>query len=119
MALEDLFREAAAKGLTHFTLYPVQSEDRKSTYWAARATPSTGHSYVQAADADPVRATELVLEALPRAPKRGAKFDSVNPPLSELPQRAVTAAVTAPGHTDLMVSPEAIDEALESWLPKP
>jgi hypothetical protein len=72
MAIEDLLREAAAKGLTHLTLYPVDSQDGKSVYWNARATPSTGHMYVQVANFDPVKAVELVLEALPRARKRAA-----------------------------------------------
>lgn len=70
MALEDLIEQAAAKGLTHLTLYPVQSEDGKKTYWAARATPSTMHSYVQTEATDPVKALTAVLESLPAAKKR-------------------------------------------------
>lgn len=81
MALEDLIHEAAAKGMTHLTIWPVPSEDGKKTYWSARATPSTMHSYVQAAHHDPVTALELVLKGLPRAPKRAP--------------RKITATVTA------------------------
>lgn len=100
MTLEDLLREAAAKGLTHLSLHPVPSEDGKSTYWRASATPSTQHKYVQAATHDPAEAVRIVLEALPRAPRRSApkpRFDKENPPLSEMAQRdAVTAAVKEP-----------------------
>lgn len=74
MSIEDTLRAAAAKGMTHLTLYPVQSDDGKTTYWHARATPSTGHSYVQTTSRDPVEAVEQVLLALPKAPKR-AKID--------------------------------------------
>ena len=73
MNLEQALREAAIRGLTHVTLYPVQSEDGKTTYWYARATPSTGHSYVQTQGVDPVDVMTKVLEALPRAPKRTPK----------------------------------------------
>jgi hypothetical protein len=99
MALDDLFREAAAKGLTHFSLSATPSADGRKTYWSARAAPSSGHSYVQAADPDPVRATELVLEALPRAKKRQ-------------PKDGVTATVKEP--VAALDHPE-----LDSWLPKP
>jgi hypothetical protein len=48
MTLEDLLREAAAKGLTHLSLHPVHSGDNKTVYWRATATPSTMHKYVHA-----------------------------------------------------------------------
>jgi hypothetical protein len=73
MTLEQALREAAAKGLTHVTMWPVPSQDRKTTYWYARATPSTAHSYVQTQNVDPVAALTAVLESLPKAPKRVAK----------------------------------------------
>lgn len=116
MTLEELFKEACAKGITHFTLYPVPSQDGKTLYWCARATPSTGHSYVQTQTLNPIEAIIEVLKSLPKAPKRAKtadhdqkkpRFDSVNPPISEMAQRAVTAPVTEP-------QPEGIN----AWLPK-
>lgn len=70
MTLEDTLREAATRGLTHLTLYPTWSNDGKTTYWNARATPSTGHQYVSAAHSDPVEAVRVVLTELPRCKKR-------------------------------------------------
>lgn len=109
MTLEEALRDAARKGITHLTLYPVPSADNKTTYWCARATPSTGHSYVQTNSLDPVEAVIEVLKALP-----GAK-------------RRVTAAVKLDeniGSTD-WTKPETtvadIDkpqEELGRWLPK-
>lgn len=113
MTLEDLLREAAAKGLTHLTLYPIDSVDGKTVYWNARATPSTTHSYVQAANYDPVVAVTTVLDALPRAQRRKSpsarveKFDSMNPPLSEMAQREVTAAVNPGDPVDLHDGPNS------------
>lgn len=88
MTLEELLVAATANGLTHVTLYPVHSEDRKTTYWHARATPSTGHQYVSANGTNPVDVLAQVLEGLPRAKKRTA-----NPPFSQLSQREITATV--------------------------
>jgi hypothetical protein len=102
MTLEEALREAAAKGLTHLTLYPVQSEDRKTTYWCARATPSTGHAYVQREALDPVQAVQGVLDQLPKAPKRVAK--------------EVTATVTEPKPSHLHdggLPPPSL--SLEQW----
>jgi hypothetical protein len=78
MSIDEALREAAAKGLTHLSLWPVPSADGKTTYWNARATPSTGHQYVSAARVDPAEAVNDVLVNLPKAKKR------------------VTAAVTEP-----------------------
>lgn len=104
MALEDLLREAAAKGLTHLSLHPVQSEDGKMTYWRCSATPSTVHKYVQTANTDPAKAMEIVLEALPRAPKRAPpKYDLVTEAVE------VTAAVN---DEPPLVSDAAHDEAM-------
>ena len=69
MKLEEALREAAAKGLTHLTIWPVHSEDRKKIYWYARATPSSAHSYVQTCAIDPAEALLQVLKALPKARK--------------------------------------------------
>lgn len=114
MTLEEMIRTAAAKGITHLTLYPVQSADNKTTYWHARATPSTGHQYVHEICTDPVEALQAVLVAMPAAKKRRPRFDSVNPPLSELPQREVTVAVKP---IDMDESSERLDE-IDRWLPK-
>lgn len=70
MTLEDTLREATTRGLTHLTVWPTWSNDGKTTYWNARATPSTGHQYVSAAHSDPVEAVRVVLTDLPRAKKR-------------------------------------------------
>jgi len=70
MALEDLLKEAASKGMTHFTIYPVPSEDGKTTYWVARASPSTQHHYIQVVNIDPAKAAEAALASLPRASRR-------------------------------------------------
>jgi hypothetical protein len=68
--LEEALTEAAGRGLTHLTLYPTWSNDGKTIYWNARATPSTGHHYVSAAHNDPVEAMRVALTDLPRAKKR-------------------------------------------------
>lgn len=73
MALEDLLREAAKRGLTHLSLAPVPSTDAKTTYWLASATPSTMHKYISTTSKDPVEALEQVLKALPKAPKRAPR----------------------------------------------
>lgn len=104
MTLEEQLRDAAAKGLTHLTLYPTPSADNKTTYWNARATPSTGHQYVMAAHLDPIEAVRTVLEELPRAKKRAPN------PNPNLYGSGVTAAVT-----DAPLSPNG---ELETWLPK-
>jgi hypothetical protein len=67
VTLEEQLRNACEKGMTHFTMWPVHSEDRKTIYWHAQATPSTGHSYVSTNSLDPVEAVTEVLKALPRA----------------------------------------------------
>lgn len=108
MTLEELIREAAARGLTHMTLYPVASEDRKATYWRASATPSTGHKYIATTSRDPVEAMAEVLKALPKAPKR-------SPPKRGDAQLDVTATVTEPINMD--ESAERLEE-IDKWLPR-
>lgn len=113
VALEDLLREAAKRGLTHLSLHPVHSEDNKTVYWRCSATPSTMHKYVSTTTLDPVESVAAVLKAMPKAQKRSTK--------------ELTVAVKAPGHTDLMITPEAIDDAIErdqldpaaDWMLKP
>lgn len=100
MTLEEHLREGCAKGLTHLSLYPVPSADGKTTYWHATASPSTQHQYVKHTCLDPVEVVAQVLQLLPRATRRVTatvkpKFDSVNPPLSEFPQRAAQMAAEA------------------------
>lgn len=90
--LEDLLREAASRGLVHLSLHTVWSADQKTVYWAARATPSTGHSYIQVHGKDPVEIVSEVLRALPKAPKRkGASDPNLYAP--EQPELDVTATV--------------------------
>lgn len=136
MALEDLLREAAKRGITHLSLSPTPSEDNKTVYWLAKATPSTEHKYVQCACADPVDAVTQVLQAMAKAPKRAAptkRFDSVSAPVSEMPQRAneITATVTEPPGQETQAQTETepvpaapaaplnLEEEFASWLPKP
>jgi hypothetical protein len=107
MTIEELLRAAAAKGLTHLTLYPVESEDRKTTYWHARATPSSAHSYVQIATTDPVEAVVQVLKALPGAKKRVTA--TVNPD-----RQTTHPGAVLPGD---LIEPQPPGE-LETWLPK-
>ena len=94
--IEDALREAAAKGLTHLSVHPVPSADGKQVYWRATASPSTNHFPAVGNGTDIVEAVTQALKALPGAKRRTAtkRFDGANPPLSEMPQRAVTAAVT-------------------------
>lgn len=104
MTLEQLFKEACAKGMTHFTIYPVQSLDRKTTYWCARATPSTGHSYVQTQTLDPIEAITQTLMALPKAPKRASKVKIGH----DFGTEPATATVTEPDKP----------QTAEDWMPK-
>lgn len=110
MTLEEQLLAAANAGLTHLSLHPVFSEDRKKTYWRATATPSTMHKYVSTQALNPVEAVAEVLKALPKAPKRAAK---------------VTAAVTHPmdldppeGTAENPINMDETKEGLEAWLPK-
>jgi hypothetical protein len=96
MTLEEALREAAAKGLTHVTLWPVPSEDGKKTYWSCRATPSTGHKYVETKSLDPAEAMLEVLKAMPKAAKRTAA--------------KVTATVSD--------EPSPTEGGIDEWLPK-
>lgn len=130
MALEDLLRDAAKRGITHLSLHPTPSEDGKTIYWRAQATPSTGHKYVSCADLDPVVALAGVLHGLPKAPARTPSTKSAAMP--------ITAAVIDPinggpfrgvdQHTfktvpEPVASAEApplnLEEEFASWLPKP
>lgn len=79
-----MLRQACERGITHLTLAPTPSEDGKTIYWAARATPSTTHKYVACNDKDPIVALTGVLLGLPKAPKRSA------------PKEKITAPVTSP-----------------------
>ena len=83
MTLEEQLREAAARGLTHLTVYPVPSDDGKTTYWAARATPSVRHGYVSTATLDIVDAMSTCLAALPKAREREQKKEKVTGTVTE------------------------------------
>jgi hypothetical protein len=111
--MEELLELAAKRGLTSFTLSRTESVDGKTTYWHASATPAPGKPW-SARSRDIAIAVEEALTEMPAAPlKVKPRFDSVNPPLSELAQRAaenITAAVN---------EPEVKPDTLESWLPKP
>lgn len=124
MTLEDALREACTRGLTHFTLYPVPSADGKITYWHGRATPSTGHSYVQTHGTDPVDVMTKVLESLPKAPKRpkidphrGTRFDE--PKLDQAAiERHIGTSVTA-AVTDELPEPQTNSQrGIDQWLPR-
>lgn len=97
-ALEDVIREACKNGLTHFSLLPTPSEDRKTLYWRAQATPSTGHHYVAVNHTDPIEAMTACLANMPKArkrapPKKGEQLLALDQ--APGPGDEVTAAVTA------------------------
>lgn len=114
MSIEDALREAARKGLTHLSLYPTPSEDGKTTYWRATATPSTGHAYVWANEADPVEAVAQALHKLPQAKRRqivgSGKENQGTLPIDAIPGKE-TEGVTA------TVKPNPTE--MDTWLPKP
>lgn len=114
MTLEEALLAAANRGLTHLSLHPVFSEDRKTTYWRATATPSTMHKYVSTQSLDPAEAILEVLKALPKAPARGKVTAAVNHPM-DLDQRAEDQGVGITHHE--AINPPA--EGLDVWLPKP
>jgi len=122
VTLEEALREAATKGLTHVTIWPVESHDRKTVYWYARATPSTGHSYVQTHALDPAEAMVEVLKALPNAKKRHAPAKDPNLYGSGLVE--VTAPVSLAENIrslDAHRPPTTVadlDPTLANWLPK-
>lgn len=119
MNLEEALREAAAKGLTHITLWPVASHDRKKTYWYARATPSTGHSYISANGDDPVEVMMQVLDALPKAPKRVAKVKiDPNHVAEPAPSHPLGYPDGMPNEITAAVNEPAPPDTLEAWLPK-
>ena len=110
--LEDALKLACAKGMTHLTLYPVESSDRKKMYWHARATPSTGHGYVFGTALDPVEAVTTVLKNLPSAKQRAVSKETgrqhVSHRASDPPDEVTATATETP------LEPETFD----TWLPK-
>lgn len=107
MALEEALREACKRGLTHLSVHPVQSEDGKTTYWRATATPSTMHKYVSTSSTDPIEAIVEVLKAMPKAPARKIPTMGKTPQTEEF----FTAAVSDPmPHTVPDVLPGDLDE---------
>ena len=101
-SLEELLRQAAAKGLTHLSLWPVPTVGGGDTYWKCRASPSTQHHYVDGESVnDPVPAVRDALERLPGARKRQPK---------------VTATVTEP--IDMDESAERLTRLADLWEKK-
>lgn len=123
MALEDLIREAAAKGLTHLSLHPVHSEDRKTVYWRCTATPSTMHKYVHVTTTDPVEAMLAVLASLPKAGRRKALTAAVSVPPSTITDEELREDLRGlcrgdPAPHSVPDPQEGPENELETWLPK-
>lgn len=114
MTLEEALREAAAKGLTHVTMWPVHSNDGKTVYWHCRATPSTQHSFVQTNALDPAEAMIQVLKALPKAPKRGKEVTAKVSKRNALPIDETETET----ETEIDEPSPREPESLETWLPK-
>lgn len=96
MTLEEALKQACDRGMTHLSLWPVPSDDRKTTYWKATAAPSTQHRRSEGTSTDPVEAVLAALVEMPKAPKIPAR---------ELRVRAgkepeITAAVIEPRMTN-------------------
>ena len=113
MTLEEQLHAAVAKGLTHLTLYPVASEDKKTTYWHAKATPSSGHAYVQITTTDPAQALMQVLLALPKAARRVIKKSGPTCEVTATVSDAMPANYTEADHPV-----GETQEDIETWLPK-
>lgn len=100
-SLEEALRDAAARGITHLSIYPVHSADRKIVYWHASASPSTEHLPAKASSLDIVEAAAQALHGMARAPKRSApkRENQGTLPIDAIPGKEtedgnVTAAVT-------------------------
>jgi hypothetical protein len=113
VALEDLLREAAKRGLTHLSLHPVHSDDNKTVYWRCSATPSTMHKYVSTTTLDPVESVAAVLKAMPKAPKRSAKELTV-----AVSEPNLRAGGDPPVPEDLLTPPKTPAGEMDEWLPK-
>lgn len=92
MTLEEALKQACERGMTHLSLWPVPSDDRKTTYWKATAAPSTQHRRSEGTSTDPVDAVLKALTEMPKAPKIPARELRVRP--GREPE--ITAAVTEP-----------------------
>lgn len=73
MTLEEALKQACERGMTHLSLWPVPSDDRKTTYWKATAAPSTQHRRSEGTSTDPVEAVLAALVEMPKAPKIPAR----------------------------------------------
>lgn len=108
--LEELLELAAKRGLTNLMLHSTTSSDGKLTYWHVQATPAPGKPF-SVRSRDLVPALRECLTDMPKAPTPKPRFDSVSPPLSELPQREAAEEITAAVN-------EPAPDTLETWLPK-
>lgn len=121
MTLEEALLAAATKGLTHLSLHPVFSEDRKTTYWRAVATPSTMHKYVSTQALNPVEAVLEVLKALPKAPARTKPVTAAvsdHPRDLDLPVNIGSNDPHRPSTTLDQIDPPNPNGELDQWLPK-
>lgn len=111
MTLEELLREAAAKGITYLSVYPVPSQDGKVTYWNASASPSTNHFPSKGQGTDIIEAVTLALQGMHGAKKRTP------------PKKEVTATVTenvdhGADPIDMSEDKDRLDK-IDDWLLKP
>lgn len=136
-SLEDLMQEAAARGLTHLSVYPVHSADRKTVYWHASASPSTEKLPSKSSGLDIVEVAAQALQGMSRAPKaRAGKENQGTLPIDAIPGKEtedgnVTAAVKPMLESPVKPAPYPqgardmaakagikLEEQFEDYLPK-
>ncbi len=111
MALEDDLQDAADRGLTHFSVYPVHSADRKTVYWHATASPSTASPPSKYSGTN---IAEVVARAL-QGMARGKKFAASSAEQTELPE--IRSMEFRHGEDDTPTA--AVTGGFEDFLPKP
>lgn len=109
-SLEDLMQEAAARGLTHLSVYPVHSADHKTVYWHASASPSTEKLPSKSSGMDIVEVAAQALQGMSRAPKARAGKENHG----TLPIDAIPGKETEDGNITAAVKPST----MEDFLPK-
>jgi hypothetical protein len=108
--LEDIIHDLAKRGEISSIGLVFSPTTNK---WRGSFAPCSQFGIVSVEDDDPVEALTLALTVTKKlAPLPKPKFDSVNPPISEMAQRKVTATVRPYG--------EVLDEmdqeyAAETW----